>query len=77
MAANKQLYNLCEERLFKRINGIDISPNLKIYLVGGFDVFGESEIYRLDNVATCKLRLLADGAMVNGVQGLALGLPAR
>ncbi len=75
--ANKQLYSLCSGQPFKRINGIDISPNLKIHLVDGFDVFGESEIYRLENVASCKLRLLAEGPMVNGVQGLAIGLPAR
>lgn len=75
--ANKQLYSLCAGRLFKRINGLDISSDLRVYLVDGFDVFGESEIYRLDDVASCKLRLLADGSMVNGVQGLAIGLPAR
>lgn len=75
--ANKQLFSLCSGQPFKRINGLDISSDLRIYLVDGFDIFGESEIYRLDNVAKCKLRLLADGAMVNGVQGLAIGLPAR
>ncbi len=75
--ANKQLYSLCDDQSFKRINGIDISQKLRVYLVDGFDVFGESEIYRLDNVAKCKLRLLAAGAMVNGSQGLAIGLPAR
>jgi hypothetical protein len=69
--ANKQPFSLCSGQSFKRINGLDISSDMRIYFVDGFDIFGGSEIYRLDNVANCKLRLLADGAMVNGVQRLA------
>ena len=68
---------LCGDMGFRRINGVDINSAREVFFVDGFDVFEDTFVYRLADDNTCSLDVLAQGKMVQGVQGLVAGLPRR
>jgi len=67
--------SVCAPGTFSRVNGIDINTDFEIFVLDGFDVYGETSLYRLDG--RCELRMMQSGAQINGSQGLAVGLPSR
>jgi len=70
-------YPICGGSAFRRVNGVDIDANQQVFIVDGYDLFGDTFVYRMTDDYTCSLDVLADGKMVQGEQGLAAGLPAR
>jgi len=67
--------SVCAPGTFTRVNGVDINTEFEIFVLDGFDVFGETSLFRLDG--GCELKMMQSGAQLNGSQGLAVGLPAR
>ncbi len=70
-----QLYDYCPGARFNRVNGLALTSDLELFLLDGYDVFGDSFLYRVD--PGCDLRLIETGAKIDGAQGLTAGLPAR
>lgn len=72
---DSRLRSLCAPGDFTRVNGIALDPDLRIFVVDGFDVFGTSRLVQLRG--GCDLSTVASGSKINGSQGLAVGLPSR
>jgi hypothetical protein len=68
---------ICSGSPFRRINGVDLNSDRQIFIVDGYDVFEDTFVYRVRDDYTCALEPLAEGKMVQGAQGLAIGLPRR
>jgi hypothetical protein len=67
--------SVCGPGTFSRVNGVDVNESLELYVVDGFDVFGATDLYRVD--PGCDLTLMSSGSKIQGAQGLAIGLPSR
>lgn len=65
----------CPAGSFSRINGLDFDQNLRLFAVDGFDIYGETQVLQL--VDGCGIERVITGSMLDGAQGLAVGLPAR
>ncbi len=65
----------CSGTTFRRINGLALDPDLRVFAVDGYDTFGGSLLYGVGN--GCELEELVSGSKINGSQGLAVGLPSR
>lgn len=72
---NDQLSSPCGGPAFIRVNGLAIDPDLGLFLLDGFDVFGASTVYRVDDA--CNLKVVDSSRSILGSQGLTAGLPGR
>lgn len=65
----------CPAGSFSRINGLGFDQSLRLFAVDGFDIYGDTEVLQLGS--GCDLQRVITGSMLDGAQGLAVGLPAR
>lgn len=70
-----ELSSPCAGATFDRINGLALNSDLQVFLLDGFDIFGGSTLYSVDE--ECNLTPIEDGRKLQGSQGLTAGLPGR